>query len=193
MKKEEPRQYIARFAPAMWERMERMKNEKAVDYATVVRRGVERELKALENPDATPLTLRIVHGATCGEWRDADVEQGDEFELSPDLVRAWNAIPGDELLHTSGASMLGAGIPEEAILHMRPFGMRMPRDGQVCAILAIRADGTAVGTVKHWHWAGKKNIELRDGERKKVDAPADAVQLEAVSFHVGGLIGLPSI
>ncbi len=76
--------------------------------------------------------------------------------------------------------MLGKGIPERAILLMRPFMVGGATTGDICSCMATLPDGSVVGSIKEWCWSGRV-ATLTDGENKKFGLPAGATKLEAVS------------
>jgi len=190
MAKEELRPYPARFPYPMWDAIESNSQKTGREYMEIIRRGVARELAS--ESESPPMMLMCYHGAPCGEWRDVEECHRDDFELSGQIARMWRAHTSDIILHATGYSMIEAGIPEEAYLHMIQFGDRMPRDGQICAVEATLEDGSVLGTVKRWHWTGKNGIQVRDGTGKELDLPKGTVKVDAVSWWSGGMIALPT-
>jgi SOS-response transcriptional repressor LexA len=161
------------------------KNRMSVN--AVVEMAVE---QLISRGDANAVTLRLYHTAPCGEWQDANAEEVSDFELSPNLVQLWGVHQTDMLMATRGCSMLEVGIPEEAILHIRPFGYRAPRAGQVCVVTAVNLDtNQAWGTIKKWGHDGHK-VVLRDGKNNKLEMPEGAQEVHAVGYWTGNVIGV---
>lgn len=135
-----------------------------------------------------PMTLTLREWAPCGEWREAD-EEPSTFEISGQMAAMWRVGQGDEILHSRGCSMLEAGIPEEAFLHMSPVPFGGPKHGSICAVLGFFKDEnkSPVGTIKKWEWAGS-GIDLKNGQGKKIEVPEGVVRIEARSVWTGHLL-----
>jgi SOS-response transcriptional repressor LexA len=169
--------------------MEELAAEEYSSVNAVLERAVER---LLEYGEARPLTVKLYHTAPCGEWQDANDADATDFELSPDLVNLWGVHPTDHLIHTRGASMCEEGIPDEAILHIRPFGFRAPRSGQICVVTAVnRETNESWGTVKKWMHDGQKAV-LKDGKGDTLEMPEGANEVHAVGYWTGNVIGVSS-
>lgn len=128
--------------------------------------------------------------APCGQWAEILEDQTETYALPAQIAEEWAVSERyDFILKTHGCSMLGAGIPEDAYLHMRKIEHKAPDTGDICAVTALLADGSVLGTVKRWEWGGQRGIVLRDGDRKAIDLPEGAIELKARSKWMGNLIG----
>lgn len=179
---EEMRQYTARIPEEMWTGIEQNGRRTGRTAIAIIRSGIEKEL-GVEVPNVK-LVLR--NGAPCGEWKDA-TEDETELEVSGQMAELWGIQAKDELIATQGCSMLGAGIPERAILHMRPFKIGGPKSGDICSVLAVLEDGTTLGTVKTWEWSGKV-ATLRNGDGERLNLPDGVRELIAAARWTGHLM-----
>lgn len=151
--------------------------------AEIVREAIDNWFEstptALEDRESLP--LRILTKAPCGPYDEA-VEQSGYFDLSPDIADELGARESDVVVRTSGDSMAGAGIPDGALLLMRPllYG-RQPRIGRPALVQIAKNDGSYVGTIKHWMGDG----ELHDGDGEVMPLPEGVREVHPVAEAVG--------
>lgn len=164
------------------QRFQRLQRHRGVSES---RLGGELIERAMEEQEA--VTMRLFTSAPCGPWSKADDVETRPFLVSPELAAFWGYKEGDALLHVRGLSMMGAGIPEEALLLMRPVVFAPPESGDICAVTVYFDNGDCVGTVKRWQWSRLFAV-LRDGNGDTVDWPEGADKIEVNARWTGHMI-----
>lgn len=145
------------------------------DYDVLTKNGTldaKEVIRDVARRAANALVLRYFDNVPCGMWQFA--EDGNEYyELSGDEVARLGARQTDIVVNTKGASMVGLGIPESAIILMRPVGRdgEVARPGQICLMETMTAEDQSVGMIKKWMGEDDKGTDLRDGKNKRVALP----------------------
>lgn len=181
-----PKIYNARIPGDLWAKVEQRKKDGKVEYIETINDALRLFFSHEATSENVVLTLR--HGATCGEWKDTNVDPST-FEISQEQAAQWGVKDDDELIETFGASMLEAGIPERAMLLMRGYGKFTPTTGDICSVFVTTKDGATYGTIKRWEWAsGQKTVRLTNGKGKEIDLPEGADMVHAISKWTGHLL-----
>jgi SOS-response transcriptional repressor LexA len=131
--------------------------------------------------------VKFLSKATCGNWREA-IDNGMDYVLSADVADTLEARDKDVMVMTDGDSMEGAGIPDGAMLLMRPLPDNVPpRRNEIALVQIIDADGNCESTIKRWTRGGPTptDVILEDGDGARVDLPPDTVRVQAVAVARG--------
>jgi SOS-response transcriptional repressor LexA len=173
------------FAPSVIERLDHMAGESNISAAEHVRRAVAAYLDP--KPIAVPDQLidqsrhKFLTKAPCGPWIEA-LDHAGEFVLSRDIAEELGAREGDVVVRAAGDSMVGAGIPDGALLLMRPLANnRSPRRRQIALVQIMNGEGDFYGTVKRWISEEK----LLDGNDDIFPIPEDTTAIIPVAESVG--------
>ncbi len=130
------------------------------------------------------IPVRLLAAPPCGPWKEA-LETADVYPLPETLARALGYKTGDFLVRAEGQSMEGAGIPDGALILMRPLRGRKPEAHAVTLVSVETDDGLCLGTVKHWHTTPRGNPDLRDGRGMPYYVPENTKKVEAIAVKVG--------
>jgi hypothetical protein len=125
--------------------------------------------------------------APCGDWREA-IETAGEFVFSQDVADSLEARPGDIVVLADGQSMEGAGIPDGALLLMRPLqNHARPARNDVALVQIQDSNGNYDSTIKRWIKSGQTPAEvvLHDGDGDLHRIPNDTIEVRAVAVARG--------
>ena len=156
------------------------------EISKVVRRAIVEFLdpskrNSHDDPALQQSRVPFLTKAPCGPWEEA-LEHSGDFVLSLDVADELGMREGDVVVRTVGDSMEGAGIPDGALLLMRPLqNGRVPRARRIALVQIINADGAYLGTVKRWHAEDK----LTDGADKAFPIPKNVKTVEPVAELIG--------
>lgn len=147
-------------------------------------------LRPTENTDAAKLNLPKLPAVPCGPWKTA-LDEASEFPLQSELASLLDAREGDVLVPAQGQSMEESGVPDGALVLMRPLEGRKPASGEITLVMVETSDGEWVGTIKHWYQTRSRAVDLRDGKGHCYALPPNvkAVYPVAVLCGVIGRIG----
>lgn len=131
--------------------------------------------------------VKFLSKATCGNWREA-IDNGMDYLLSADVADTLEAREKDVMVMTDGDSMEAAGIPDGAMLLMRPLPENVPpRRNEIALVQIIDADGNCESTIKRWTRSGATptDVVLENGDGDRVEIPPDTVRVQAVAVARG--------
>jgi SOS-response transcriptional repressor LexA len=173
------------FAPSIIDRLDQMASGSSITAAEHVRRAVAAYLDP--TPVAVPDVLvdqsrhKFLTKAPCGPWMDA-LEHAGDFVLSRDVAEELGAREGDVVVRCVGDSMEGAGIPDGALLLMRPLANnRPPRRHQIALVQILNTDEQYYGTIKRWI----SEDRLLDGNGDPFAFPDGTIGVVPVAESVG--------
>jgi hypothetical protein len=163
--------------------------------SAVVKKGIESVIEGKTSTHPADAGLgdfraKFLTKAPAGPWREA-VEHAGEFVLSQDVADELEARDGDVVVRVMGESMEGAGIPDGALLLMRPLNEgRQPLPDEIALVQAIGESGEYWSTIKHWcvPRAAKNFPQLKDGDKSDYDWPPGTVEVVPVAV-ARGIIG----
>ena len=134
----------------------------------------------IEEPGGGSVRLKFLTAAPAGPWTEA-LDHAGEFILSRHVADELSVREGDVVVRALGHSMEGAGIPDRALLVMRPLANnRPPRRGTV-ALVQIVTGEEYQATIKKWI----SPTELRDGNDAVFALPAKTREIVAIAEAVG--------
>lgn len=152
----------------------------------LVRQAVAAFLEPASQPvgvaedSAGTVRLKFLTAAPAGPWTEA-LDHAGEFILSRHVADELSVREGDVVVRAVGDSMEGAGIPDRALLVMRPLANnRPPRRGTV-ALVQIVADEEYQSTIKKWIGP----TELHDGWDKPFALPSKTREILPIAEAVG--------
>jgi SOS-response transcriptional repressor LexA len=161
-------------------------DETGYPLADLIRRAIASYLDPASSPHAAPdapdeSRHRFLTSAPCGPWEEA-LERAGTFTLSRDVAEELGAREGDVVVRAVGQSMSGAGIPDGALLLMRPLANnRPPRTGRVALVQIVSKTDEYLGTIKRW----MKEEVLHDGDGKPLSIPAGTKEIKPIAESVG--------
>lgn len=188
-----------KFKPSEFARLEEIKRATGVNIGTYIKRVLLQELdRAEEGDDAPPpppsmndllaeaaqsgelaqalalggARVPVLGHAPCGPFREV-VAEVDAHHLLSDATAEWlEAGPRDVFIVCDGQSMEGAGIPNGALLMLRPLppGGR-PQSGEIVLIQLLDHEGNCTSTIKRW--ITSQPLTLHDGEGAPVELPSN--------------------
>lgn len=178
-----------KFQPSMMEELRLVSRETGLTVAEVVRRAVHEKLNPRPPEEegagysSTGFLGRFLGNVPAGPWQEA-LEGAGNFTISRDVADELEAREGDIFLRAEGQSMDAAGIPDGAIVLVRPLpDGRFPRSGERVLVEIEDAEGKYWGTLKHWQ--NGPPIELRDGLGNKFEFPTEYRRIRPVAVARG--------
>jgi len=154
----------------------------------VVRRALESYYhpRPVESPppiEEDSYSLPVFYNVPCGPWT-AISEGAERFIINEETALFLEVDDGDALFQTRGESMLEAGIPDGALVAVRPYGRKSPLPRHIVYVQYLTADEEWKGTVKF--------LDVMDGDRPRLSnakgepfpIPDDATQV----FVIGRVI-----
>ena len=130
------------------------------------------------------LRLPVIGEAPCGPLREVVASTNIFHFLSPATAEWLEARPNDYLIVCDGESMEMAGIPDGALLLLRPLpkGGR-PQSGEVALVQFEHEDGAYTSTIKRW--VRSEPLVLENGEGEPIEIPTDLKQAIPVAVARG--------
>jgi len=181
-----------KFKPSMMEGLKAVSRETGLTVAEFVRRAVDEKLRpaTYDSDGAMPLGFggsgyagRFLGGVPAGPWREA-LDQAGIFTLSPDMAEELEVREGDLFIRAEGQSMEGAGIPDGAIVLVRPVpDGRLPRSGERVLSEIEDGDGRHWSTIKRWHHGPP--VRLEDGDGRPFLLPNNPRRIRPVAVARG--------
>ncbi len=136
-------------------------------------------LRAAEET-TSPVTLRRFSAAApCGPFSEV-ASRLECFQIGGELAAMLGLLDDDLIVPSQGKSMIKSDIVEGSFVIMRPLGQMQPHHNEIVLAQVMCDDGTCLWTVKHWCDDGNK-VVLKDGERKALSLPKNAIELHAVA------------
>jgi hypothetical protein len=126
--------------------------------------------------------IPILGSAACGPFREAVDEP--RFLNMGEVYNIMGLKHGDFGIQADGVSMQSGcknDIPDGSIVIFRP---NIQPQGKIVLASAKTEDGTHYWTIKRWAW-DEEGFSLKDGKKRKIAIPADAVHIQASGVMVG--------
>ncbi|MBW3635022.1 MAG: hypothetical protein KY445_00980 [Armatimonadetes bacterium] len=134
------------------------------------------------------ISVPLLDKPPCGPWKEA-VDRAERFEMSPELAVFVGYEAGDFFAQADGQSMKEAGIPDRALILMRPLeqnGIKLaPTHGEVALVEITTKDGECFSTVKYWYETPEGKPDLRDGAGRPFYPPSGTKKINAVAVKRG--------
>jgi SOS-response transcriptional repressor LexA len=171
----------------MMEALREKSLEDGPSVAEIVRRAVGAYLTGITMPleipenDGEGLDLKYLTEAPAGPWQEA-IERAGTFRLNQKIADEFGARPSDVVVRVVGQSMTGAGVPDLALLVMRPLvNDRPPGNKQITLVQLVRDEHVYESTIKRW----VSQTELLDGDDKPIKLPAKTERVMPVAVAIG--------
>ena len=132
--------------------------------------------------------VKILAEPPCGPWKEA-LEHADEHMMDAGVLRMMGFKEGDFFVRCDGESMVDAGIPDGALVLMRPLDGDIPKNGTITLVCAELDGGDWFGTVKRFFKTPEGKVDLRDGKGMPIYTPREAIEIKPVAFKVGLIAG----
>lgn len=191
--------YPTKLSENLLSRLKERKAKTRVPVTAQIRRAIERELSgefdtapmSIEPDEAlNQVRLPYLNEVPCGPWDEAAPDENQSFALSRDVALEMNAQPDDFAIRSKGESMKARGIPDHAIMIVRPLrGTQTPRRDEIVVMQIILEGEKYQGTVKVWRADGSPP-KLEDGDGKAFEYPAGVVGARATGIVIGVVSGL---
>ncbi len=179
------RQYLMRFTPSLWGKIEEKATRNNVDNSVIIRNAVKRDLEREEKSQAEkellPISAPLITDASCGAFDEAIADTETALNVSADIAKELDLHEGDFFIRARGDSMAAIGITDGSLVTMEvlPTG-RNPRANEIALVQIERGDGEYESTLKRWTTKAGKPV-LLDGEGNVREIPGDAKSIKAVA------------
>jgi hypothetical protein len=143
-----------------------------VSFPEFVRKAVDKYLdpEPVMVADVDRQEYKFLGEAPCGPWEEA-IDRADYFPINSRIADELQARDGDVIVRAVGESMEGAGIPDHALLLMRPLvNNRPPGRNRTALVQFVNEHGEYKATIKTW--AGQDR--LVDGSGNDFEVPEGA-------------------
>ena len=119
----------------------------------------------------------------CGGLRAA-IEHAGDFVLSVDVANELEARATDVIVRAVGEAMEEAGIPDGAMVLMRPLSAgKLPLPNEITLVEIVNQDGNCRGVIRCWHPG--EPPRLTDGKGNVLTLPEGTVEVRPVAVARG--------